>query len=354
MPGDLLFAWAGTRGVSFGPTIWKGAKGVLNQHIYKITPHTGINKSWLYYALQVVTARIEAKAHGFKSTLLHVHKSEIAGQPVLVPSHLEQERIAETLLTWEHAIENLEMLISARSRHKRGLMQRLLIGKKRWQQRASQEWRQVRLGEVFRERSETYADVLRKQQEPNKNAQAQEIGSELLSITARDGVVRRETLDKRDTSSQDKSSYLRICRGDIGYNTMRMWQGVSGLSELEGIVSPAYTICTPTSEIDGRYASYLFKHLPVVHLFRRYSQGLVDDTLSLKFRNFAQIKIALPPLQEQRRIASLLQTCDRAIRLLEGQLDALKRQKLALMQGLLTRQIYVRLRHQDEDQLTSA
>src|SRR5207253_408991 len=63
MPGDLLFAWAGTRGVSFGATIWKGPKGVLNQHIYRVHPLNDVDKEWLYYALQVVTSRIEAKAH---------------------------------------------------------------------------------------------------------------------------------------------------------------------------------------------------------------------------------------------------------------------------------------------------
>ena len=37
-PGDLLFAWAGVKGVSFGPTIWSGPRGVLNQHIFRVVP----------------------------------------------------------------------------------------------------------------------------------------------------------------------------------------------------------------------------------------------------------------------------------------------------------------------------
>lgn len=51
-PGDLLFAWAGVKGVSFGPTIWNGPKGVLNQHIFRVVPKTGIDRYWLYAALQ--------------------------------------------------------------------------------------------------------------------------------------------------------------------------------------------------------------------------------------------------------------------------------------------------------------
>lgn len=54
-PGQLLFAWAGTKGVSFGPTIWRGPVGVLNQHIFKVYPRDGIDAEWLYWALRYVT-----------------------------------------------------------------------------------------------------------------------------------------------------------------------------------------------------------------------------------------------------------------------------------------------------------
>src|ERR1017187_6953985 len=35
-PGDLLFAWSGTIGTSFGARVWAGPSGVLNQHIFKV------------------------------------------------------------------------------------------------------------------------------------------------------------------------------------------------------------------------------------------------------------------------------------------------------------------------------
>lgn len=76
-PGTLLFAWAGVKGVSFGPKIWDGPTGVLNQHIYKITPKNGVDLYWLYAIFEMVTSRIEKNAHGFKTNLLHVRKSDI-------------------------------------------------------------------------------------------------------------------------------------------------------------------------------------------------------------------------------------------------------------------------------------
>src|SRR3954452_3689626 len=66
-PGELLFAWAGVKGVSFGPTVWFGPRGLLNQHIYRVRPAEGVDSQWLYLNLELVTRHIEANAHGFKS-----------------------------------------------------------------------------------------------------------------------------------------------------------------------------------------------------------------------------------------------------------------------------------------------
>ena len=203
-------------------------------------------------------------------------------------------------------------------------MQQLFTGKWRFPE-FREPWLKKKLGEIFRERKETNYPEL-----------------PLLSITGGRGVIPHSETDRKDSSAEDKSKYKRIAPGDIGYNTMRMWQGVSALSCLEGIVSPAYTICVPTSDIDGSFAAYLFKFPPVVHLFHRYSQGLVGDTLNLKFPHFAQITVDLPPLSEQKKIAAVLGSLDREIESLVVLSDRIKEQKRGLMQKLLTGQIRVK------------
>jgi type I restriction enzyme S subunit len=242
-----------------------------------------------------------------------------------IPSKSEQVEIVRILGCLDKAQISQEALVIAKNKYKVGLMQQLLTGKIRFKEYKGERWQTYNLGNLFSERVEVGRMDL-----------------PLVSITGQNGVVPRSTLVKRDTSSEDKSKYLRIVPGDIGYNTMRMWQGVAGLSQIEGIVSPAYTICIPSKRIDGRFAAYLFKHVPIINLFRRYSQGLVDDTLSLKFHNFAEIHVTIPGIPEQRRIAEVLSTCDREIELLQGQLKALKEQKRGLMQKLLTGRIRVK------------
>jgi type I restriction enzyme S subunit len=159
----------------------------------------------------------------------------------------------------------------------------------------------------------------------------------LLAITGGGGIVPRDSLDRRDTSNSDKSKYLKICKDDIAYNTMRMWQGVSGLSKYDGIASPAYTICTAKNGVSPYYVAHLFKFPQLVQVFHRYSQGMVNDTLNLKFENFSLIKVKIPPLLEQQKIAAILTAVDEVIESTQAQINKLKDLKIGMMQELLTK-----------------
>jgi type I restriction enzyme S subunit len=117
-----------------------------------------------------------------------------------------------------------------------------------------------------------------------------------------------------------------------------MWQGVSALSSHEGIISPAYTVCIPSPEIDGEFASYLFKLPKVIHLFYCYSQGLTSDTWNLKFHHFAEVQVYIPEVDEQIAIASVLAALDKELAIQKKQRNALVQQKRGLMQKLLTGQ----------------
>jgi type I restriction enzyme S subunit len=162
-----------------------------------------------------------------------------------------------------------------------------------------------------------------------------------LAITGSQGIILASEIKRKDSSNEDKSKYKRIMIDDIGYNTMRMWQGVSAVSTLEGIVSPAYTICIPQDIVDVGFMGYFFKFPTVINLLWRYSQGFVSDTLNLKYNNFSQIKVVIPTIEEQRRIAQVLSAADNEINQLEEKLKAREKQKRGLMQKLLTGEIRV-------------
>jgi type I restriction enzyme S subunit len=252
--------------------------------------------------------------------------------PVPIPPLPEQRKIALILSTWDKAISTTEGLIDNSKQQKKGLMQQLLTGNLRLLsdsgERFEGEWEEFKLGTIFKERVETGFHSL-----------------PLISITSTGGVISRDDVGRKDTSNSDKSKYRRICKNDIGYNTMRMWQGVSGLSNMEGIVSPAYTILKPNDLVCPKFASYLFKLPQLIHIFRRRSQGLVSDTWNLKYPHFAKIKWIFPPEKEQIKIAAVLINADKEIELLKHQLADLKQEKKALMQQLLTGKRRVKVEH---------
>jgi type I restriction enzyme S subunit len=95
--GDLLFAWSGSKGVSFGAHFWNGPKAVLNQHIFKVSAPNGVEKSYLYWLLRQFQTQIEDHAHGFKETFVHVKQSDLKLVVVPLPPLAEQSRIVKSI-----------------------------------------------------------------------------------------------------------------------------------------------------------------------------------------------------------------------------------------------------------------
>ena len=161
-------------------------------------------------------------------------------------------------------------------------------------------------------------------------------GLPLLSVTLNNGVVNRETLDRRTETNIEPDSHLLVKKGYIAYNMMRVWQGALGRVNHDGLVSPAYVILKPTTLIDTVYAEYLFKSPRLIYLFWAYSYGITKDRLRLYFNDFAKIPINIPPISEQRKIAQILSTWDKAIIITESLIANSQQQKKSLMQQLIT------------------
>jgi type I restriction enzyme S subunit len=246
-----------------------------------------------------------------------INYNHISKLNILLPPFSEQQKISETLSLWDAAVEKQTQLINNLEVRKQALMRLLLKGEKRIKG-FNKNWIEYHLRDFFNERNEAKFNNL-----------------PLLSV-GQNGIYPQATSDKKDISNEDKSKYKRICVGDIGYNTMRMWQGRSALSQLEGIISPAYTVVVPKKNANPLFFSYLFKLPKVINLFWRNSQGMVDDTLNCKFKDFSQVKISIPSIEEQIVIANILLQADNEIDLAKKKLEMLKAQKKGLMQQLLT------------------
>lgn len=154
------------------------------------------------------------------------------------------------------------------------------------------------MGDVFDERSERASG-----------------NEELLSVTISNGVIRQIDSEKRNIASEDKSNYKVVKKGDVPYNSMRMWQGAVGTSDYDGIVSPAYTVLIPKNNCNGKFFMELFKKQPTLEIFKRWSQGLTSDTWNLKYPVLSTIPFMVPSVKEQEKIAEYFKSLDNLITL---------------------------------------
>ena len=154
---------------------------------------------------------------------------------------------------------------------------------------------------------------------------------ELLSVTMNDGVMPRSEIEGKDNSSEDKSNYKVVLKGDMVYNSMRMWQGANGISPCDGIVSPAYTVLMPKIPISNGYFAALFKSPNLINEFRKNSQGMTSDTWNLKYPQIETIKVSIPTLTEQERIADMLGILEKRITKQAQLVDSLKKYKRGVL-----------------------
>ena len=316
--GDLVFnmmrAWQGAIGTV-------RTTGMVSPAYIVAEPNDTVYPLFMDYYTRTpqMINQIDRQSYGVTDFRKRLYWDSFIPIGCILPPVAEQQKIAAILTTQDKVIELKEKRLAEKQRQKKYLMQQLLTGKKRLPG-FNGAWKVDRLGKLFLERKETNYE-----------------GLQMLAITGAQGIIPRKELDLKDNSSEDKSKYLRVCVGDIGYNTMRMWQGISAYSDYEGIVSPAYTILKPSSSINAKYFAYLFKTPEIIFLFYRFSQGLVDDTRNLKYENFKKIKVCYPPdTKEQTAIAEVLSAADREIGLLRQDIEQEKQKKKALVQLLLT------------------
>ena len=259
------------------------------------------------------------------STFESVNSSEVKGAIINIPQDIkEQEKIGEYFSNLDNLITLHQRKLDTLKKLKKGFLQKMFPknGESVPEIRFpgfTDAWEQRKVGDCFTERVESMPD------------------GELISVTINDGIKKFSELGRHDNSNDDKSKYKKVCVGDIAYNSMRMWQGASGYSPYEGIVSPAYTVLSPNSGINSKCLAYQFKLPEIIHTFQVNSQGITSDNWNLKYPALSQIEIFVSKdEQEQAKIAKFFENLDNLITLHQRKLGEYTTYKRSLIQLVLT------------------
>ena len=165
-------------------------------------------------------------------------------------------------------------------------------------------WEQRKLGELFEESDERASD------------------REILSVSVANGIYPASESDRETNPGASLANYKVVHSGDVVYNSMRMWQGAVDASRYDGIVSPAYVVAKPNSEVYARFFARLLRQPMLLKQYQQVSQGNSKDTQVLKFDDFASIEISMPASEnEQRQIGAFFDRLDSLITLHQRKYD---------------------------------
>ena len=178
-------------------------------------------------------------------------------------------------------------------------------------------WEQRKLGELFFESNERSSSM------------------EILSVSVAKGIYPASESDRDTNPGASLVNYKVVHKGDVVYNSMRMWQGAVGSSDYDGIVSPAYVVARPTIELDSTCFGYLLKRPEMLYKYLCDSQGNSKDTQTLKYDRFADIEATMPAnLEEQRAISACLESVDHLITLHQRKYDKLVILKKSMLEKM--------------------
>jgi len=323
--GTILMAMYG-QGVTRGRVAILDIDATINQACCAITLKGDAEPSYVSLLLEFLYPKIRTLGHGGNQQNLN---AEIVRQiPIALPPKEEQQRILEILVAWDRAIENLEYQIEAKRARKRGLMQVLLTGKKRFNEFDGLQWDPFRFHELFER-------VVRKNVEGNQN---------VLTISGSLGLVSQREYFNRSVSGRDLQGYTLLKRGEFAYNKSTSagypFGAIKRLKAHEkGVVSTLY-ICFRVKRPD--MCIDFLEHYFESGVFNRQIYAIAQEgarshgLLNVGIGDFFATQLWIPSLPEQRRIASVLNAAAKEIELLGERLDAYKLQKRGLMQQLLT------------------
>jgi len=163
------------------------------------------------------------------------------------------------------------------------------------------------------------------------------LGLPILAITQEHGAIPRDAIDY-NVSVTDKSveTYKEVLPGDF-IISLRSFQGGIEYSKYHGVCSPAYVILRKKTEISDLFFKHLFKSHSFIQQLTKNLEGLRDGKM-ISYRQFSELLLPNPTLDEQQKIADCLSSLDELINAESQKLDALKAHKKGLMQQLFPRE----------------
>lgn len=245
-----------------------------------------------------------------------------------LPSIIEQHKIVNILATWDKAIDKTDALIKDKEKLKKGLMQQLLTGKKRFSEYYGYELETKKFGDILNikiggtpsRKNPAYWDVLKETK--NRWISISDLNNKYISET-------KEYISNIGI----KNSNAKLLKEGTVIMSFKLTIGKASILAKSCYTNEAIVALIPKNN-EGIDREYLYQALNVVDFKKEIDPAVKGKTLNKE--KIARLQIQLPSIKEQKKIAIVLSKADDEIYLLRKKLEALIQQRKGLMQQLLT------------------
>jgi len=338
--GDILISWS----ASLGVYRWAGEAAWLNQHIFKVgVDRTRLREDFFVWLAEWFIAEMDREVHG--STMQHLTADAFGGFPVLLPPAAQQRAIADYL---GRETARIDALIAAKERvlgllaeKRRALITRAVT-------RGLDPHAPLRdsgipwLGEIPAHWEVKQAKFVFRQ-----SAMPVREDDEMVTCF-RDGQVtlRQNRRLAGFTQADLEQGYQGVRGGQLVLHSMDAFAGAIGVADSDGKCSPEYIICDPRDErVDNHYYGYLLRTMALAGFIQASCPAVRERAPRIRFSDFGEMRLPLPPIDEQRDIVAQITSETAKLDLLrtatERTIALLKERRSALIAAAVTGQVDV-------------
>ncbi|WP_210466832.1 restriction endonuclease subunit S [Rufibacter roseolus] len=290
---------------------------LMDSNLMALTPvEKAIHYEFLFYRI----LKEELYKIADTSTIPQINNKHIEPYKIRIPNYNEQAKVASFISVIDDKIQQLTKKKGLLEEYKKGVMQQIFSQKIQFKDENGQD---------FPEWEEKNGNVLFENiSDKNHNSDLP-----ILAITQEHGAIPREMIDY-NISVTDKSveSYKVVQAGDF-IISLRSFQGGIEYSSYKGLCSPAYIILRPKQDINRDFFKFYFKTENYISLLNTKLEGIRDGKM-ISYKYFSDIKLPLPSLPEQNKIAHFFTSINSKVDLVTNQLEQAKKFKKGLLEQM--------------------
>ena len=315
--GEIMLTCSGTVGKCF---IYDGSDAYYQDSniVWLKNEEDQISNSFLYYFLSEFDW---GKLN--QTTIARIYNDDLRKIRVRYPRIMEQQKIATFLSLIDKKIELLEKKVELLEEQKKGLLQKIFTQEIRFKKDDGsefEEWMKIELCKVFREYNKK---TISNNQYP-------------IITSSNRGIYLQDNYFKKQTASSNNIGYKIVPFGYFTYRSMSdtgsFTFNIQELVDL-GIVSPAYPVFTTITGYNKKFLYYTLNHSKeMTKEMALFSEG--GTRIALSYAKFTRIKLSLPSLREQNKIANFLSKVDLLVDNNKQKLEYTKKQKKGLLQKI--------------------